>query len=55
MAKTEQGNGLDVRGSTEKLTDTERGDQEINGNAVPGESPVDKYGFIGGAQQQSEN
>ncbi|XP_047426410.1 TBC1 domain family member 10A [Mugil cephalus] len=45
MAKTEQGNGLDVRGSTDKLTDDERD--------VPGESPVDKYGFTGGAQQQS--
>ncbi|XP_008297001.1 TBC1 domain family member 10A-like [Stegastes partitus] len=54
MAKTEQGNGLDLRGSTEKLTDNGRGSEpEVNGGGVPGETPVDKYGFTGGAQQNS--
>ncbi|XP_070780478.1 TBC1 domain family member 10A [Enoplosus armatus] len=59
MAKTEQGNGLDLRGSAEKLTDNGKGssygsDPEVNGSAVvPGETQVDKYGFIGGAQQFS--
>lgn len=58
MAKTEQGNGLDLRNSTEKLTDNGKGsshgsDPEINGSAVPGEKQVDKYGFTGGAQQYS--
>ncbi|KAG7223969.1 hypothetical protein INR49_015226 [Caranx melampygus] len=54
MAKTEQGNGLDVRGSAEKLTDNGIGpDSEINGNAVLREEQVDKYGFTGGAQQSS--
>lgn len=58
MAKTEQGNGLDMRGSTEKLTDNNGkggsygSDPEINGT-VPGERQVDKYGFTGGAQQHS--
>lgn len=58
MAKTEQGNGLDLRGSTEKLTDNGKGgsfgsDPEVNGNGIPGETQVDKYGFTGGAQQNS--
>ncbi|KAM3599913.1 uncharacterized protein V6R79_013690 [Siganus canaliculatus] len=60
MAKTEQGNGLDMRGSTDKLTDKVNGkggsygsDPEVNGNVVPDESQVDKYGFTGGAQQVS--
>ncbi|XP_049908731.1 TBC1 domain family member 10A [Epinephelus moara] len=58
MAKTEQGNGLDMRGSTEKLTDNNGkgvsygSDPEINGT-IPGERQVDKYGFTGGAQQHS--
>lgn len=57
MAKVEQGNGLESRGSTEKLTDNGKGgsygsDPEVNGN-VPGDTSVDKYGFTGGAQQQS--
>lgn len=43
MDKTEQGNGIDMRGSTEKLTDTESGTDK----------QVDKYGFTGGAQQDS--
>lgn len=56
MAKTEQGNGLNLRGSTEKLTDNGKGssygsDPEANGSAIPGEKQVDKYGFSGGAQQ----
>ncbi|GAA6217035.1 TBC1 domain family member 10A-like [Lates japonicus] len=56
MAKTEQGNGLDMRGSTEKLTDNGKGglygsDTEVNGSAISGEEQVDKYGFRGGAQQ----
>lgn len=52
MAKTEQGNGLDVRGSTEKLTDNGIGsDPEANGTSIPREEQVDKYGFTGGAQQ----
>ncbi|XP_022617923.1 TBC1 domain family member 10A-like [Seriola dumerili] len=60
MAKTEQGNGLDMRGSTEKLTDNGKGslygsDTEVNGNAIPREEPVDKYGFTGGAQQNSRD
>ncbi|XP_038589793.1 TBC1 domain family member 10A [Micropterus salmoides] len=58
MAKTEQGNGLDLRRSTEKLTDNGKGslnatDPEANGSVAPGETQVDKYGFIGGAQQYS--
>ncbi|XP_022059565.1 TBC1 domain family member 10A-like [Acanthochromis polyacanthus] len=58
MAKTEQGNGLDLRSSTEKLTDNGKGgsygsDPEVNGSGIPGESQVDKYGFTGGAQQNS--
>ncbi|XP_028273048.1 TBC1 domain family member 10A-like [Parambassis ranga] len=52
MAKTEQGNGFDMRGSTEKLTDKER-DPEVNGNVIPGENQTDKYGFTGGPQQYS--
>lgn len=44
-----------MRGSsTEKLTDNGRAtDPEVNGGVVPGETPVDKYGFSGGAQQHS--
>ncbi|KAF3702087.1 TBC1 domain family member 10A EBP50-PDX interactor of 64 kDa [Channa argus] len=56
MAKTEQGNGLDLRGSMEKLTDNGKGsscEPEVNGNAIPVEKKVDKYGFTGGAQQYS--
>lgn len=58
MAKTEQGNGLDMGVSTEKLTDNGYGrsygsDPEANGSAIPGEKQVDKYGFTGGAQQFS--
>lgn len=52
MAKTEQGNGVDMRGSTEKLTDKEK-DQEVNGNVIAGENQTDKYGFTGGPQQYS--
>ncbi|KAG7511585.1 hypothetical protein JOB18_004409 [Solea senegalensis] len=55
MAKTKQGNGLDW-GSTDKLTDNGKDglygrEAEVNGNAIPQEERVDKYGFIGGAQQ----
>ncbi|XP_030292193.1 TBC1 domain family member 10A-like [Sparus aurata] len=54
MAKTEQGNGLHLRGTAEKLTDNGKGsDPEANGNVVLGETEVDKYGFSGGAQQHS--
>uniref|UniRef100_UPI0037E79FFC TBC1 domain family member 10A-like n=1 Tax=Semicossyphus pulcher TaxID=241346 RepID=UPI0037E79FFC len=58
MAKTEQGNGLELRGSAEKLTDNGNGslyrsDPEVNGNDIPEETQVDKYGFTGGAQQNS--
>ncbi|XP_020485490.2 TBC1 domain family member 10A [Labrus bergylta] len=58
MAKTEQGNGLDMRGSTEKLTDSGTGgfngsDPEVHGNGIAEETQVDKYGFAGGAQQSS--
>lgn len=57
MAKTEQGNGLEIRGEAEKLTDIEKGtpesEPEVNG-FIPGEDrQVDKYGFTGGAQQSS--
>lgn len=53
MAKTEQSNGLDLRGGTDKLTDNGKGsDPEVNGS-VPGEDLVDKYGFTGGAQKYS--
>ncbi|KAI9534675.1 hypothetical protein NQZ68_010058 [Dissostichus eleginoides] len=57
MAKIEHCNGVDLRGSPEKLTDNGKGssygsDPEVNGN-VPGEKEVDKYGFSGGAQQHS--
>lgn len=60
MAKTELSNGLYLRDSTEKLTEngtaTSHGsDAEVNGNVVPGETQVDKYGFTGGAQQYSED
>lgn len=57
MAKTEpNGNGLDLLGSTDKLTDNGKGssfgpDSEING--ITEEKPVDKYGFSSGAQQYS--
>ncbi|KAF7665364.1 hypothetical protein LDENG_00145180 [Lucifuga dentata] len=59
MAKTEEGHGLNLTGSTDNLTDIAKGsshgsDPEVNGN-VPGEKQVDKYGFIGGAQQYSED
>ncbi|XP_072227734.1 TBC1 domain family member 10A [Leuresthes tenuis] len=59
MAKTERDNGLDMRDSTEKLTNNGRGsshrsDPEVNGN-IPEETQVDKYGFTGGAQQNSGN
>ncbi|KAF3849158.1 hypothetical protein F7725_015655 [Dissostichus mawsoni] len=59
MAKIEHGNGVDLRGSPEKLTDNGKGssygsDPEVNGN-VPGEKEVDKYGFSGGAQQHSSH
>ncbi|XP_041825730.1 TBC1 domain family member 10A-like [Melanotaenia boesemani] len=57
MAKSEKGNGLEMRGSTEKLTDNGKGnahghDPEVNGT-VPEESQVDKYGFTGGTQKYS--
>lgn len=56
MAKTEQGNGFDKRGSTEKLTDNGKtgpfgSDIEENVSFTSGEKQVDKYGFTGGAQQ----
>ncbi|XP_074546775.1 TBC1 domain family member 10A-like [Halichoeres trimaculatus] len=55
MAKTEQGNGLDMQDGRGKLTDNGNGssfgsDPEVNGNAIS-EAQVDKYGFTGGAQQ----
>ncbi|XP_034566262.1 TBC1 domain family member 10A [Notolabrus celidotus] len=58
MAKPEQGNGLEMQDSNEKLTDNGNGsmfgtDQEVNGNAIQVEAQVDKYGFTGGAQQSS--
>lgn len=58
MAKTEEGNGFNLRGSTEKLTDNGKdapygSEPEPNGSAGPGETLVDKYGFTGGAQQNS--
>ncbi|XP_017265902.1 TBC1 domain family member 10A [Kryptolebias marmoratus] len=52
MAKTEQGNGLEIRGSAEKLTDSEKG-TEVNGSVPEEDRQVDKYGFTGGAQQYS--
>ncbi|XP_067430282.1 TBC1 domain family member 10A-like [Thunnus thynnus] len=52
MAKTEEGNGLDLRGSAEKLTDNGT-DPGVNGDVSPGNTPVDRYGFTGGAQQIS--
>lgn len=56
MAKAEQGNGLDLRGGAEKLTDGGKGtsqvaEPEANGGVPGGETQVDKYGFTGGAQQ----
>lgn len=60
MAETEQGNGLDVRGSTDKLTSNGKdrsygSDPEVtlNGSVIQEEKQVDKYGFTGGAQQTS--
>ncbi|KAM9820447.1 TBC1 domain family member 10A-like [Neosynchiropus ocellatus] len=55
MAKTEQKNGLEFRGSSEKLTGNGSAvvsNVEVNGNGTAGEVQVDKYGFSGGAQQQ---
>lgn len=52
MAKTEEGNGLNLRGSAEKLTDNVTG-LEVNGSVTPEDAPVDRYGFTGGAQQIS--
>ncbi|XP_011480146.1 TBC1 domain family member 10A isoform X1 [Oryzias latipes] len=57
MAKTEQGNGLEMRGGPQKLTENGNAgssapDPEVNGN-VTEDKQVDKYGFIGGAQQTS--
>ncbi|XP_054613450.1 TBC1 domain family member 10A-like [Dunckerocampus dactyliophorus] len=63
MARTDQGNGLDFRGSTDKLTGSGGGSScgsftsdvvtlEANGtDDTSGEKQVDKYGFTGGAQQ----
>ncbi|XP_008324566.1 TBC1 domain family member 10A-like [Cynoglossus semilaevis] len=56
MAKNKHRNGLDFRGSRDKLTDKGKGGwygsgAEVNGNAIPPEERVDKYGFTGGAQQ----
>lgn len=56
MAKTEQGNGLEVQESRGKLTDNGNGgsfgsEPEVNGNAISEGAQVDKYGFTGGAQQ----
>lgn len=42
-----------MRGSTEKLTDNGTGSPEVNGNVITEETQVDKYGFIGGAQQST--
>nr|XP_019937296.1 PREDICTED: TBC1 domain family member 10A-like [Paralichthys olivaceus] len=56
MAKTEQGDGLESRGATDKLTDNGKGGvfgAELNGGAIQEEDRVDKYGFTGGAQQNS--
>lgn len=58
MAKTEQGKGnVDMRGSRDKLTENGTGEPGRNGSAIPGEEEketrVDKYGFTGGAQQNS--
>ncbi|XP_076019786.1 TBC1 domain family member 10A-like [Genypterus blacodes] len=55
MAQTKQGYGPGLRASTEDLVEDGKGgshgsEPEVNGN-IPGEKPVDKYGFIGGAQQ----
>lgn len=47
-----EGNGLDLRGSAEKLTDNGT-DPGVNGDVSPGNTPVDRYGFTGGAQQIS--
>ncbi|XP_033832041.1 TBC1 domain family member 10A [Periophthalmus magnuspinnatus] len=57
MATTEQGNGLDIRGSKE-LKDRGKSSKygsepEVNGNAIFVEKHVDRYGFTGGAQQYS--
>ncbi|XP_038149743.1 TBC1 domain family member 10A-like [Cyprinodon tularosa] len=57
MAKTEQGNGLELHDNTEKLTDSKgKGesngmDPEVNGS-IPEDRQVDKYGFSGGTQQE---
>lgn len=59
MAKTGQGNGLDMRVSTEQHIDSRissksgGSEPEVNGNAVSEEKLVDKYGFTGGAQQNT--
>lgn len=41
-----------MRGSAEKLTDNGT-DPGVNGDVSPGNTPVDRYGFTGGAQQIS--
>lgn len=57
MAKTGQGNGLDMRDNIEKLKLNDKSsygsDPEVNGNVNVEEKRVDKYGFTGGAQQYS--
>lgn len=60
MARTEQESGLDLPGSTQKLTEDGKNslygsDPESNGRSILGETQVDKYGFSGGAQQFSGN
>lgn len=55
MAKTAHGDGLDLRGSAEKMTGNGSSygpdPEEVNGST--GETQVDRYGFTGGAQQSS--
>lgn len=52
MARSEQGNGLEMRGDRDKLTDNGKAEQEVKGSPViDGEKQVDRYGFTGGAQQ----
>ncbi|XP_068608929.1 TBC1 domain family member 10A [Brachionichthys hirsutus] len=51
MAKAELGNGLDLRGSAEKMTDN--GSPYGSDPEGTGSKQVDRYGFTGGAQQSS--
>uniref|UniRef100_A0A1A8LH38 TBC1 domain family, member 10A n=1 Tax=Nothobranchius pienaari TaxID=704102 RepID=A0A1A8LH38_9TELE len=53
MAEAEQDDGLEIGGSTEKLTDGEKGTSRGSNNSFTEDKQVDKYGFLGGSQQSA--